>query len=400
MERKFKKKPGAKRGNAKRSPHRSGSNKRKKEEQLDPSLFVKKAVKKAEEMKYESDRTYDAFELVPILKKNIKDKKYSKPTQIQDGAIEPILEGKDLLGIAQTGTGKTAAFLIPLINRFFTTRKHFRAIIIVPTRELALQIEEEFVSLTKGMRLNSVCFIGGTNINRDLRVAPKHFDLLIGTPGRINDLADRGVLKMSNFQVLVLDEFDRLLDMGFKKDLNKIVNNIGDRDQTLLFSATIEKEQQKLIDELLHYPEEVRVSRGDVTGDHIEQNIVEPEEGQSKINKLIQMVMDDSFSKVIVFAETKRWVNTVAKKLNQAGIDAGQIHGDKSQNYRVKALKAFKDGKVKVLVATDVASRGLDISEVTHVINYHPPRSYDSYIHRIGRTGRAGKGGMAFTFIT
>jgi ATP-dependent RNA helicase RhlE len=304
-----------------------------------------------------------------------------------------------LLGIAQTGTGKTGAFLIPVVNNLLSVSPANQVLVVVPTRELAVQVEQEFKSIVKGLSLRSHCFIGGTSVGKDVSLLRSAAHVIIGTPGRLTDLARQGALKMSNFRTLILDEFDRLLDMGFSRDIQFIVKAMTYREQTILFSATEEKEQLPLIRELLHQPVEVRVSNGKTTGDHIDQEIVRVAPGEHKMDVLLRMVRDNSFQKVIVFAETKRGVSTVRKNLHHSGIRVDEIHGNKSQNYRLKALSDFKSGKIQVLIATDVAARGLDISDVTHVINYQQPRDFDSYIHRIGRTGRAGKGGKAFTFV-
>jgi ATP-dependent RNA helicase RhlE len=303
------------------------------------------------------------------------------------------------MGLAQTGTGKTAAFLVPIVHQLINTAPAFQVLIVIPTRELAVQIEDELKSITKGLNLHSQVFIGGTSVNRDLDKLrrPSHF--IIGTPGRLLDMANQRALHFDKFQTLVLDEFDRLLDMGFSHDIQKMISKMSNRKQTVLFSATEEPNQKKLIGEILTNPVEVRVSIKNATGDHIEQETITVKDGENKMDVLIRMIKDDSFQKVIVFAETKRWVSKVCKELNRVGIKADEIHGNKSQNYRQNALNAFKAEKIKVLVATDVAARGLDIEEVSHVINYQKPMNFDSYIHRIGRTGRAGKSGKAYTFI-
>jgi len=365
---------------------------------LDPSLFVKKAAP-VTETRYESSRMIQDLQVDARIKNNLITKGYLRPTEIQDKTLEAILNGNDLMGIAQTGTGKTGAFLIPIIHQLISTKPAFQVLIIVPTRELAVQVEQEFKSMVKGLPIFSACFIGGTSVNKDIAILRKPVHIVIGTPGRLTDLARQGALHFGSFTTLVLDEFDRLLDMGFSRDIQFIVKAMKSRRQTILFSATEEKNQRKLINELLHSPVEVRVSNGKVTGDHIDQEIVHVGAGETKIGVLLKMVRDRSFQKVIVFAETKRGVSNVRKSLHQSGIKVDEIHGNKSQNYRLKALDDFKSGRTQVLVATDVAARGLDISEVTHVINYQQPRDIDSYIHRIGRTGRAGKGGKAFTFV-
>lgn len=365
---------------------------------IDPLLFVKKAVP-ITEVRYESARMINDLPIDEKIKANLISKGYIKPTEIQDKTLESILSGADLMGIAQTGTGKTGAYLIPVIHKLISTNPAFQILVVVPTRELAVQVEHEFKSITKGFSMHSACFIGGTSVRKDIERLRMPAHVVIGTPGRLTDLARQGALNFSRFTTLILDEFDRLLDMGFSKDIQFIVQAMRTRKQTILFSATEEKNQRKLIDKLLHRPVEVRVSNGKVTGDHIEQEIVRVGAGESKMQILLKMIRDSSFKKVIVFAETKRGVSNVKKSLHQSGIKVDEIHGNKSQNYRLKALNDFKSGRIQVLIATDVAARGLDISEVTHVINYQQPRDFDSYIHRIGRTGRAGKGGKAFTFI-
>lgn len=223
--------------------------------------------------------------------------------------------------------------------------------------------------------------------------------LVVATPGRLIDLANRGALRFKDFKVLILDEFDRMLDMGFSQDVKRITEAMTQREHTMLFSATVDNKQQPFINKLLNNPVEIKVSSGEATGEHIDQEIIRLNEGEDKFNYLLNMVQQPNFDKVLVFAETKRWVNRVNKKLAQAGVRSDEIHGNKTQNYRQKALGKFKNGKIQVLVATDVAARGLDVSDVTHVINYQLPASMDSYIHRIGRTGRAGKKGKAYTFV-
>jgi ATP-dependent RNA helicase RhlE len=365
---------------------------------LEPHLFVKKAMPLMEVV-YTPNRQILDLPVHPKLIHNLTIKGFKHPTEIQDRTIECILSGKDVLGIAQTGTGKTGAFLVPIIHQLLESKPAFQVLIVVPTRELAVQINEEFKSIAKGLSLTSSCFVGGTNIYTDKMNLRRPSHVVIGTPGRLNDLSRQRLLHYKQFTTLVLDEFDRLLDMGFSNDIQYMVQSMTTRKQTILFSATEEKNQRKLIDNLLTSPEEVRVSQGNVTADHVDQDIVLVKDGEKKMDILLHMIRDKSFEKVIVFAETKRGVSLVCKNLQLAGVRADAIHGDKSQNYRLKALNDFKAGKIQVLIATDVAARGLDIAEVTHVINYQQPKSFDSYIHRIGRTGRAGKSGKAFTFV-
>lgn len=348
---------------------------------------------------YQSERTFDQMPLDARLLKAIAKKGFSNPTEIQDLTLEHLLGGRDLMGVAQTGTGKTGAFLIPLINRMISGKENFRVLVLAPTRELAVQIDEEFKSLTAGMNLYSQCFIGGTSVNRDLQKLQKKSHVVIGTPGRLLDLSERRAIRFNEFGVLILDEFDRMLDMGFNKDVHRITADMQNRKQTLLFSATVDRKQQSFIDKLLNNPIEVKVSNGEATGKHIDQEIIKVVDGQDKFVMLTDLLKQPGFNKVLVFAETKRWVSKVHKQLAKSGFSSDEIHGNKSQNYRQSALKKFSNGNIQILVATDVAARGLDVSNVTHVINYQLPASIDSYIHRIGRTGRAGKEGKAYTFI-
>jgi ATP-dependent RNA helicase RhlE len=366
---------------------------------MNPDLLIKEADRSGEEKVFRSRRLIEEFPIHPNLKQALASKGYTRPTEIQDRTLESLLEGKDILGIAQTGTGKTGAFLIPIIEKLLKNRVNPYALVVVPTRELALQVDDEFKSMAGGVGLHSACFIGGTSVNRDLQTLRRNSHVVIATPGRLLDLADRGALDLGKFHTLVLDEFDRMLDMGFIHDVNRILLAMKQRSQTMLFSATLDKTQQSMINSILHDPVIVKVSTGDRTGDSIDQDIIRLNPGEDKFTVLQNMLNRADFEKVLLFEETKHRVSRLCLRLNKAGIPSEQIHGNKSQNARQNALKAFKQGRVKVLVATDVAARGLDISDVSHVINYQVPRTHDSYIHRIGRTGRAGKAGKAYTFV-
>ena len=371
----------------------------KKVSNLDPSLLVKEATTKTEETDFRADRLISELPISMKLKQSLEKKGFQRPTEIQDRTLEALIKGKDLLGIAQTGTGKTGAFLVPIIEQLLYRRVNSLALVVVPTRELATQVEEEFRSMTKGFGLYSTCFIGGTNINRDLQTLRRNSHVVIGTPGRLLDLANRGALDLSRFKTLVLDEYDRMLDMGFIRDVRRILDEMHQRSHTMLFSATLDKSQQSMINSILHDPVTVKVTSGNRSGDTIDQDIIRIQPGEDKFKVLKEMLTQDEFKKVLLFEETKHRVSRLCIRLNKAGIESEQIHGNKSQNARQTALKAFKQGRVRVLVATDVASRGLDISDVSHVINYQVPMTHDSYIHRIGRTGRAGKNGKAYTFV-
>ncbi len=367
---------------------------------LDPKLLIRKAETNQSEA-FSPPRLFSEMPLHQELLSRLSKKGYRLPTQIQEETLEPLLAGRDLMGIANTGTGKTAAFLIPIIEKLLNNGRSQASgsLVVVPTRELALQVEQEFKSITSQLGIYCASFIGGTSVGRDQARLRRHHHLIIGTPGRLIDLANRGDLRLSQISTLVLDEFDRMLDMGFVNDIKKIVKRMPNRQQTMLFSATLDKSQKMLIDELLNNPMEVKVSAGDSTTSQVEQDVIYVPSEEDKFNMLLDLIEDQNFEKVLIFAETKRLVDKVNKRLLRSGVSVDHIHGNKTQNYRNKALDKFKKGKVKVLVATDVAARGIDVMDITHVINYQIPRTFDSYIHRIGRTGRAGKKGKAFTFV-
>ncbi len=341
---------------------------------------------------------YEDLDINPGLRANLIMKGYQHPTPIQEQSISHLLKGRDLMGIAGTGTGKTAAFLIPILHQM-TLNPDLQALVVLPTRELALQVEKEFISLSKGLNLRGSCFIGGQSISRDIQNLRNKNHLIIGTPGRLIDLKNQNILRLDTVSTLVLDEFDRMLEMGFIKDIQKIISAMGNRNQTMFFSATLDKTQQHLIDQILTDPLEVKINSGASPSERVDQEIIHISSNQNKFDVLTNLISNKEFGKVLVFAETKRQVDKLGKKLNQFGIRSGLIHGNKSQNQRKNSLNQFNLGNIQVLVATDVASRGLDLPDVTHVINYELPRTMDSYIHRIGRTGRAGKNGKAFTLI-
>lgn len=362
-----------------------------------PSSLVKKATAIKKDT-FISESTFDTSSLHSKLKANIKAKGYKHLTEIQDRSIDHILKKKNLIGIASTGTGKTGAFLIPIIQQILTHR-NTSALVIVPTRELAQQVQDEFLSLTKGLDLYSSCFIGGTNIKKDISKAKKKNHLIVATPGRLNDLIYRNEINIKHTSILVLDEFDRMLDMGFINDVRKISSEMSNRNQTILFSATVAKQQEKLIKEFIENPIRINASSGLNSSDNVDQDIIKVTESQNKFELLLKLLNKNPLEKIILFAETKRTADKISKKLIKSGFLSDAIHGGKSQNYRNKVIKLFKSGKTNILVATDIAARGIDIDNVSLVINYQIPMSMDSYIHRIGRTGRAGKTGKAFTFI-
>ncbi|MBN2274646.1 MAG: DEAD/DEAH box helicase [Bacteroidales bacterium] len=378
--------------------HHSSVKGRFSKKRLDADLFIKKA-QPVNETQYTASRVIKDLPVNKSIIANLIRKGYVSPTEIQEKSIEPILKGRDLMGLAQTGTGKTGAFLIPLAHNLLGKRPSFQILVISPTRELAVQIEQEFKSIALGLGLYSGCLIGGTDVRKDIMKLRKPYHIVIGTPGRISDMVRQGAIDLSHFSTLVLDEFDRLLDMGFSPDILKIVDGMNNRKQTILFSATEDKSQKIMIGKLLNSPVEVRLRNGNVCGDNIDQEIIRISEGEKKMDVLINLINDPSFEKVLIFDDTKHGVSRICRDLRKAGIRADEIHGNKSQNYRINALEAFKNRKIQVLVATDVAARGIDIVNVSHVINYQQPQNMDSYIHRIGRTGRAGKSGKAYTFV-
>ncbi|TXC75644.1 DEAD/DEAH box helicase [Luteibaculum oceani] len=364
---------------------------------INPKMLVKSAVKSTVKP-YTPSQCYADMALRPEILKNLSAKGYTHPTEIQDKAIASLISGRNMVGIAATGTGKTGAFLIPIVEQMLCN-KGKTALVVVPTRELAEQVLIEFKALSRGMGLSSACFIGGTNVGKDLGIARRKQDLIVGTPGRLLDLVNQGALRLKGTEILVLDEFDRMLDMGFLPDVKSIVSCMKSRMQTMLFSATLKSDQEKHIQQLLSDPIRIKVSSGTESSDNVEQNIIKVKPDENKFDLLKNLLLQPSFEKVILFAETKRSVDKIQVKLQKVGVMSDVIHGNKSQNYRSNAIRKFKSGKTRVLVATDVAARGIDVDGVTHVINYQLPLTMDSYIHRIGRTGRAGKTGMAYTFI-
>ncbi|QZT38967.1 DEAD/DEAH box helicase [Halosquirtibacter xylanolyticus] len=376
---------------------RSRGNKKAATSDIKPEQLIKKATS-VEQVKYVSEIHYADLDLHPKLAKNIERKNYQQPTEIQEKSIDHLMESKNLIGIAATGTGKTGAFLIPMVHQMLNDNS-ITALIMVPTRELAQQVDAEFKSLTLGTSLNSVCFIGGTNINKDIANTKRKMSLIVGTPGRLNDLIQRKNLKLGRVSKLVIDEFDRMLDMGFIHDVRKIIAAMKSREQTMLFSATTDKSQEALIKEIIKNPVRVNATNHNISGNNVDQDIIKVGSDESKFDLLLKLVKDDSYEKIILFAETKHQVNKISKKLNKSGVKSDVIHGNKSQNYRTNVIEAFKQGKLKVMVATDVAARGIDIKDVSLVINFQIPPTMDSYTHRIGRTGRAGSTGKAITFI-
>jgi len=363
---------------------------------IDPSRFVKAATAATDEV-YLPTHKFTDFALEPILQANLTAKGYDTPSPIQDQAIPVALEGRDVIGIASTGTGKTAAFALPILQKLMTDRNS-GAIIVAPTRELAEQIEDECRSLAKRSGLFSALLIGGSSMGnqlRDLRERPR---IVIGTPGRIKDHLNRGTLKLHNFNIVVLDEVDRMLDMGFVDDVTEILKQTSQVRQSLFFSATMDNRVRSLVESFTHEPVSISL-KTNPTADSVHQDVVMYSGSSDKIEKLNGLLRQDNITKVIVFDETQRSVERLSNELITRGFSADAIHGGKTQGQRQRALASFKKNHIKILVATDVAARGIDVADITHVINFSVPKTYDDYVHRIGRTGRAGQIGYALTFV-
>ena len=346
--------------------------------------------------------TFQDLPLQPAILKAVAEAGYTSPSPIQAGAIPPVLAGRDLLGCAQTGTGKTAAFALPILQNLSAQtpqRPCIRALILTPTRELALQIGDSFSAYGKHLKLRHTVIFGGVGQQPQVEALRRGVDILIACPGRLNDLIGQRLIDLSGIEIFVLDEADRMLDMGFIHDVKKVIAKLPRRRQTLLFSATMPKEIEELADSLLHDPAVVKVDPVSSTVDRIDQKLYFVEKKQ-KIELLAYLLQDKSIVNALVFSRTKHGADRIARLLNKAGITAAAIHGNKSQTARVNALEGFKAGKTRVLVATDIAARGIDISELSHVFNYDLPEVPETYVHRIGRTARAGADGVAISFCS
>lgn len=380
------------------SNQRRFSGRRKsKLEGADINLFIKKASQSTCSETSSATTTFFDFNITDYLKVNIQNKGYTTPTPIQIQAIPPILEGRDLIGLANTGTGKTAAFLIPIINKIFKDRAQ-KAIIITPTRELAVQINSELRSLTDNMSIYSALIIGGSNMHRQIQDLKRSPNIVIGTPGRLKDLIDRSNLSLSNFQTFVLDEVDLMVDIGFINDIKYFLSFLPKIRQSLFFSATISPKIREILQNFVQNPVTVSLKAQD-TAENVNQDIIKIQNSAKKVDHLHDLLIKDGFDKVLVFGRTKHGIEKLNKELTFRGFKTGALHGNKKQSQRRRVLESFKKNEIQILLATDVASRGLDIDNVTHVINYDLPLTFEDYIHRIGRTGRAGKVGNALTFI-
>ena len=328
---------------------------------------------------------------------------YLTPTPIQARAIPLVLAGRDLLGLAQTGTGKTAAFALPILQRLAEIapghgHRHIRCLVLTPTRELASQIGESFTTYGKHLPLHTTVIFGGVGMEPQKQALKRGIDILVATPGRLLDLAGQGLVDLRALEVFVLDEADRMLDMGFIHDVKRVIGLLPSRRQTLFFSATMPAEAQDLADRLLRQPETVAVAPPATTAEKVEQEVFFVEKADKRA-LLVDVLRDTAMKRVLVFSRTKHGANRIAEHLEKAHIGAEAIHGNKSQNARERALANFKAGRIRVLVATDIAARGIDIDDVTHVVNFDVPEVPETYVHRIGRTARAGASGMALTFV-
>ncbi len=344
-------------------------------------------------------KTFAEFNLEPKVLQAITELGFEEATPIQTKSIPFALEGKDLIGQAQTGTGKTAAFGIPLINKIPASEDRIVALVMTPTRELAIQVADEIGKLTRYKGLRSLPIYGGQEIGRQIRALKKRPQIIIGTPGRLLDHINRKTIRLEDVQTVVLDEADEMLDMGFMEDIQSILKLIPEERQTMLFSATMPQNIQRLAQQFLKNPEHVSVIPKQVTAPSIEQAYIEVHERQ-KFDALSRLLDMESPELAIIFGRTKRRVDELSEALQKRGYSADGLHGDLSQNQRDNVMRKFRDGSIDVLVATDVAARGLDVSGVTHVVNFDLPQDPESYVHRIGRTGRAGKEGKAWSFVT
>ena len=347
--------------------------------------------------------SFDALGLSPELLKAVETAGYSTPTPIQAEAIPAALEGRDILGIAQTGTGKTASFTLPMIDRLSKGRARARmprSLILEPTRELAAQVSENFETYGQNHKLSMALLIGGVSFDEQERKLDRGVDVLIATPGRLLDHFERGKVMLSGVQTLVIDEADRMLDMGFIPDIERIVKLTPFTRQTLFFSATMPKEIQSLTEQFLQNPLRIEVARPASTTDTVTQGLVQvPGYPKEKRQALRQVIKSQDVKNAIIFCNRKRDVTIVARSLSKHGLNAAPLHGDLDQSVRMKTLGEFRDGDIAFLVASDVAARGLDIPEVSHVFNYDVPTHAEDYVHRIGRTGRAGRSGTAITLV-
>lgn len=345
--------------------------------------------------------TFENLNIIAPITQALKQKGYVEPTPIQEKAIPHLLKGSDVFGTAQTGTGKTAAFAIPILQRLYNSGKGnnsgIRALVLAPTRELAIQISESFSDYSKGLKLRHTVIYGGVSQNPQTTILRKGIDILIATPGRLLDLMNQGFISLNSIEIFILDEADRMLDMGFAPDIKRIIARLPAERQTGFFTATIPNEIRALADSLLNKPVKVNVAPISAPAEMVSQSVYYVEKADKRA-MLQQVFASEEIETALIFTRTKHGADKVTRELNKLGISAAAIHGNKSQQARQKALQGFKNRSVKVLVATDIASRGIDVDKLSHVINFELPEVPETYVHRIGRTGRAGEAGTAISF--
>ena len=359
--------------------------------------YISKATPVAEAVKYVPQHKFSEFDLEPILKANIIRKKYENPTPIQDMTVPHILAGRDVIGLASTGSGKTAAFLIPMINKTLKSINE-KVLIICPTRELATQIEDELRQFAAGTRVRAAVVIGGMSMGNQFRMLRTNPQFVIATPGRLMDMYERQAINLLSFNNVILDEVDRMLDMGFLQDIKFLISKLKTEKQTLFFSATLDRASETIANTLLKNPVKVELQKTE-GAKSIEQDIVKVG-GANKVDVLHDILIKPETVKTLIFTKTKRGSDKLTYELKDRGFKVDSIHGDKTQFKRDMVISKFKTNAITVLVATDVAARGLDIPDITHVINYDEPATYEDYVHRIGRTGRIGKKGTGLTFVS
>ncbi len=379
-----------------RPPRQQRSRGPKHGQYIDPAKFVRVAQPVKPE-DYEPKHKFADFQVDRRLHDNIMQKGYVIPTPIQDQTIELGLEGKDVIGVANTGTGKTAAFLVPILDRLMRDRSA-KALIVAPTRELAQQIETERRSLSKGGGVYGALLIGGSSYGPQLRDLRSNPNIVVGTPGRIKDHIEQRSLDLSRYNIVVLDEVDRMLDMGFINDVKSLLNALAPQRQSFYFSATVDAQVNALITTFSPHAITVSVKQSD-TSENVHQDVIPYTDKTNKLEALHTLLIEPVVTKSIIFESTQRNVERLERDLRERGFDVMAIHGGKTQGQRKRALDAFKDNKVPILIATDVAARGIDVADISHVVNYGMPQTYEDYTHRIGRAGRAGKVGYALTFV-
>jgi len=364
---------------------------------INPDRYVNKATEEEAAPVYTAVHQFADFDMAAEIKANVIARGYTTPTPIQDQVIPLVLAGRDVVGVANTGTGKTAAFLLPLINKVMGNRAE-KVLIIAPTRELAVQIDDELKLFSRGLNIPSVLVIGGASMGTQIQKLRMRPNFVISTAGRLTDFIERRMVRLPDYNTIVLDEVDRMVDIGFIREIRRIISGLPSVRQSLFFSATVSGQVSGIIASFTTDPVTVSVKVRETLAS-IDQDVIRVKNKEEKLTMLQGLLRKEEFSKVLIFGRTKWTVEKLARHLADNGFSVGAIHGNKSQGQRMRVLAQFKDNRLKILVATDVASRGLDIDNVSHVINFDEPQSYDDYVHRIGRTGRANKTGIALTFV-